>query len=248
VRGFLPTALDLELTGSAAKSFGWAIEAQPDSPCDPTRAEMDAAARGSLVAQPADFQRRTRWPRLMRLSEARPIATSDGGELLRYSYREASNYVGQEQLLMSRRGRLVFQRDSWWATDSIGVDLGALAFDLAIMTGFTSRYFVRLGLTGTFSVSLRLHAVPPASAHFSNGIEPEQRHRSGVLEREIVEGRETAPVGVHASQSEHLVLAKRLMDRIANEFRLQPSPWEPTGAHFMVIDEASVARLLGTFE
>lgn len=243
-----PVATLTSKAGMPVEPLLWLFSAKLVSHSPRTKTELHDALMGSLVEQDADFQRRTRWPRLLRLSEVQ-VESAAVGTLWRFAYRTgAANEAGDEQLMMYRDGSLSFQRAMFWDVEAPGLDFGALAFDCTVFMKFAGRYAAKLGassLTIDLRVSTPRGAKELLAMFTTQPANAEQPDRVGRLRHPLTQtnvGTISLPAA-KVNDTEVAQSAKRLLDGIANEFELESSAFSSGGPPFLAIDVNSLAAL-----
>jgi hypothetical protein len=229
-------------------AVSWLVSLEQTTPFDGTKAELHDALNAAVVTYDlGNFGRGVRWPRLLVLPDAKQETRGDGTLVWSYAYATgAANEVGDEQLSLTPTGAFTFQRDVVWDTDDPAVDFGLLADDVLLCLLFAERFSSAIGLSfegGRATLSLRrpessrgtlaiFHATP---------VSPEQPHRAARLPngRGDPAGSIRLPVGPLGADG-LVAAAKRLLDRVANEFDHDASVLG-SGPNFMAISTASLA-------
>ncbi len=231
---------------------GWVIELVPRAAVDTTRTELHAALiKATVVQDMRDYGRQARWPRLLRLEEAVQETLDDGRHLWRHAYPTmARNEVGEEFLALSPRGDLMFQRETLWDVEKLAIDIGQLAFDLVVLGVLGSNFLAHTGSASGFDLTVRVRtsqAIPGTVAHFSHGIVAEQPHRTAHLRKTSVSGTTHFAAGALQEREALTDTFKRAIDRVANEFELEPGHFVSSSPPFLSVARESVAALLEPF-
>ena len=243
-----PIASLMSKAGTPVEPILWLFIAKLASHSSRTKTEQHAALMGSLVEQDGDFQRRTQWPRVLRLSDVQAESAAIG-TMWRFAYRTgATNQAADEQLVMDRDGNLSFQRAMFWDVETPALDFGALAFDCIVIMKFAERYAAKIGAA---SVTIDLRVSTPRGAKellavfTTSGADAEQPGRSGRLRHPLPANNVTVSLATGAANDAYLVQgAKRLLDGIANEFELESSAFGTREPPFLAINESSLAAVV----
>ena len=211
-----------------------------------TKAELHTALNEAVATYDlGNLQRTARWPRVLVMPEAARSTEADGSTLWTHSYaREELSPQGIEQFWLRREGRVTFQRSSFLDMAAPSVDFGALAFDVVLFAAFAARYAWRLGLSGHVEARVALSAAPGAHAIFhATPVAPKEAGPAS-LAAGHVEGTARISTQDYASRTMLVEVTLRLLDRIANEFALEPSPFSSgPSSGFLSIARPSVEAL-----
>jgi hypothetical protein len=233
--------------GTSVAALSWQLLVELPQLFDGTRTELDEAANAAIAIEDmGDYQRTSRWPRLLVLPEAVRSAEPDGGMLLTHAYKAAANMTGDEQLLIRADGTVIFQRDTLWDVDRIAVDFGKLGHDTVSFLRFASRFAKTLDMAGELNVTLRVYTPnvsPPTVAHFSNLINASPVGRSGELSIHVTETRRRLPILQVDDKDAFAKTCKRILDGIANHFVIGRSAFDRGGPTYLAIEESSVRAL-----
>jgi len=158
--------------------------------------------------------------------------------------------VGEEFLALSPRGDLMFQRETLWDVEKLAIDIGQLAFDLVVLGVLGSNFLAHTGSASGFDLTVRVRtsqAIPGTVAHFSHGIVAEQPHRTAHLRKTNVSGTTHFAAGALQEREALTDTFKRAIDRVANEFELEPGHFVSSSPPFLSVARESVAALLEPF-
>ena len=244
---FLPSSI---AQPHSEQHYAWQFELESlAGSIDLTKTEMHAALLGAVVVQDIrDHGRTARWPRLLRLPNPDHDTLPDGLQRWRLRYdREHDSEAGEEHLALGEHGRLIFQRDTLCDGEMI-VDMGLLAFDLVVHAGLGVRLLSRLGAVGGFRLTARLRVSSPrgAAAKFSHGFQ-EERAGAAWLRKPELAGTTHFPPDALSAKPLFVETCKRSLDRVANEFALEPR-FAGSGPPFLAVSLESIASVLERME
>lgn len=248
-----PVASLIARNGLPVAPISWRLSAELSEPFSGTKAELHQALIDGAVSYDLDnYQRTGSWPRVLVLPGARRGKLADGTVTWAHDYTgTVQNQAGDEQFSVEMGGNLAFQRDVFFDSDDLVLDFGLLAHDVMCFLVFTGRYLEQIGRTsGVVKIDVRIPESLKrvvALFHAFRVVEPDQPERQarlhGILE---LGGRVAIASGKVASGAAVAAAAKSLLDRVANEFELEPSALGFHGSAdpgFMSINLNSLVRL-----
>jgi len=238
--------------GAPVQPLLWRFVATPRPSSSCTRAEQHAALTSSLVDEAADFGRKTRRPRVLRLPGVEAEHLGDGTVVWQHAYRTGVvNEVGDEQISLHRDGRVSFQRATFWDVELPALDFGQLAFDGIVLIKLAGRYAVKLGATSV-EIELRVRAPDGAkellALFHTDPVVAEQPDRTGRLRGSGASGTVTINAGAVEDAGQFAAAAKRLLDGVANDFQLEASHSGGARPPFLAIDAESIAAVVRRLE
>ena len=250
--GFLQTIATLRSKqGIPVEPLLWRLTATPSPNPTRTKSDRHQAIDDSLVYEDADFQRKTRWPHVLRPSDFVSESRADGTVVWQHAYRTgAANEVGDEQVALHADGTVSFQRATFWDVELPAIDFGLLAFDTVVFAKMACRYASKIRGVNDLLVELRVAAPRGAAqllAMFHTGpVLAEQPSRAARLRRPEVVGRAEIAIGEVDDSSALARVCKRVLDGVANEFDLEASVFGETGPPFLAISLDRLVHIVGT--
>lgn len=220
----------------------WELQVLPP-PFPGTKSALYSALEDAIVTYDLhNFGRMARWPLAVKAGAA--VVLCDGSTQWTMSYEQATNCRGIERLTIHNAGAVTFQRSMFLNTENAIVDLGALARDTVLFTAFTRRYAWKLGMTGNVEVRISLTAARGAHAIFHDTPTCATEPGTASLTSATVDGRDHIATLDYLSRTKLVDVALRLLDRVANEFLLEPSSLVPSSLRgFVSISRPSLERL-----
>lgn len=243
-----PIATLTSRAGGIVPALSWRLGLKRATPYEGTKAEAhDALTKAIVTYDLRNIGRTARFPRLLVLPEAAQRTLEGGALVWTHAYKTGvASEVGDEQLTLTADGAIYFQRDTLWDANA-ALDFGRLAEDVMMFLVFAGRFAAATGLTNVVTVSLGVRT-PRAedgtvAIFHATPVEPDQPSRAAKLRRTEVGGTTHLGIDTQERPEEIVATTKRLLDRVANEFELEPSAFGASGPNFLAVSAASLQRL-----
>jgi nucleoside phosphorylase len=238
--GFLPIATSLpSRLGKSVDPVVWRFDAAGSPLTGVTKAELYDALEHSVVRTVEAYGRETRWPAAMRSA----VESFAGGSRWRVVEPGAANHIKEEQVVLYSNGNLSFQRAVFWDSDNLMVEVSEMASDLLVFLSLVGRFRMKLARHGEIEIATKLGTPKPNALAFflPDGPVSEDPMRSARLPilRSGGESR-VMPIDLNRGADALVVVAKRVIDGVVNEFTLAKSMFAATSRDFMAIDAASL--------
>jgi hypothetical protein len=160
----------------------------------------------------------------------------------RGTFQSASNHIREDQIALGPQGDLAFQSATLYATHPLVVDFGQLSNDVLVFLRLLGRFTTELRLPGEVTLRMTMETgTKGALAIFQHGPASEEPMRQARFpEAKVVRTVRIDPQEMNRTPAALCTAAKRVIDRIANEFALEASPFGSGGKGFMAIAESSL--------